>query len=143
MKVSLGINTTVATTGAACVEIRTDANTRFRIREIGLSIGIATASVYGVGRPAARGITPTTPIDFLPYDVADAPVSGFLTSSVAWGTGPTAPAAFFRRFNFPAAIGGGIVFTFDDLIIPVSGSLVIWNLGTNATNMNAYFVGDA
>lgn len=142
MKVALGINTTVTTTGAACIEIRTDANTRFKVKEIGISIGIATASLYAIGRPAARGVTPTSPIDFLPYDTGDVPVGAFLTTSVAWATPPTVPAAFFRRFNLPAAIGAGVIWTFDDLIIPVSGSLVVWNLATNANTMNAYFAGE-
>lgn len=134
--VTLGFQSTVTTTGAACAEIRTDANTRARIREISLFLGIATASLYGIGRPAARGITPTTPVDFLSYDPNDVPVSGFLQSAVAWGTGPTIPASFLRRIGLPGAVGAGVIFTFEDLILPVSSSLVIWNFTTNANNLN-------
>lgn len=140
--VSLGFQTTVTTTGAAAAEIRTDASTRIRIREIGIFLGIATACVYGIGRPAARGITPTSPKDFLPYDVADVVIAGSIQSAVAWGTGPTIPADFIRRAGIPGAIGGGMILTFDDLIIPVSGSIVLWNLQTNANNVNIYVVGE-
>jgi hypothetical protein len=52
---------------------------------------------------------------------------------MAWGTAPTAPTNFLRRVTLPATIGAGIIWTFPrGLVIPVSSSIVIWNIGTNS-----------
>jgi hypothetical protein len=140
--VSLGFLSTVATNGAPAAELRTDANTRARIREIGMFIGSATGSQYGIGRPAARGVTPTAPKDFLPYDVGDLFISGAFQSAVAWGTAPTIPSDFFRRIALPGTVGAGVILTFDDLIIPASGSIVFWNLTASAAILNLYVVAE-
>jgi hypothetical protein len=101
----------------------------------------ATASTYGLGRPAAIGVTPTSPVDFLPYDPADPVVAGLVQSALAWGTGPTAPTQFIRRIGLPATVATGVIWTFDRLIIPASGSLVLWNLALNGV-VDAYAVLD-
>jgi hypothetical protein len=142
MLIDLAFPSTVTTTGAAAGEVRTDANTRFRIREIGISLVTGTSSVYGIGKPAAIGVTPTTPKDFLTYDPADVLATGRVQSAVAWGTGPTVPADFHRRVGMPATVGAMVILPFDDLIIGVSSSIVIWNLTTNSASVNFYFVGD-
>lgn len=128
---SLGNRTTSTTTAAACLEIRSTSTDRAMLMEIGITINAATASVFALGRPAAIGITPTTPVTVLAEDFA-AP-AGTITTALAWGTAPTVPTAFFRRVSLPATIGAGIVWTFPrGLIIPVSSSLVVWNITTNS-----------
>lgn len=98
--------------------------------EIGLSQVAATAGVFGIGRPAAIGVTPTTPITWLDEQDGNGPV-GLTTSALAWGTGPTVPANFLRRIACPATIGAGVIFTFPrGLGLPVSGSIVIWIIAT-------------
>jgi hypothetical protein len=124
------------TTGAACFEIRTAATQRAIIKAIKISLVTGAATVIGVGRPAAIGVTPTSPKTVLPYD-NNAP-TGNTTTAVAWATGPTVPANYLDRFSFPATIGSGIMMPYEyrdtnGIIIPVSGSLVIWNILGGAT----------
>jgi hypothetical protein len=123
MNFSLGVRTSSGTDAAAAWEIRTGATPgRAKIMEIGIFLAAATASVFGIGRPAAIGDTPT------------------VQSALAWGTGPTVPAAFLRRISLPATIGTGVIFSWPQgLTIPVSSSIVLWNLGTNAV-VDAYAV---
>jgi len=134
MKLSLGVRTVDGTTGAAAWEIRTGATPgRTKLIELGIFLSSGTASVIGLGRPAAIGITPTTPVDFLTDDPNDVLASGVVQSALAWATGPTIPAAFLRRIAFPATVGTGVIWTFPEgIVIPVSSSLVLWNLGTNS-----------
>lgn len=139
---SLGVRTSGVTSATAAWEIRTSANVRARLMEVGIFMAAATASTYGLGRPAAIGVTPTSPVDFLPEDFADPTVSGQVQSALAWTTGPTVPAAFLRRISMPATIGTGIIWTFPKgIVIPVSSSIVLWNLATNGV-VDAYAVID-
>jgi len=141
MLVTLGVRTVDGTDAAAAWEIRTAATPgRVKIMELGFFLAAATASTYGLGRPAAIGITPTTPVDFLVEDPADVIAANVALSALAWGTGPTAPAAFLRRITLPATIGTGVIWTWPrGLVIPVSSSIVLWNLGTNGV-VDAYAV---
>lgn len=141
----LGINTTVATTAAAAAELRAASGNPVKVAEIGITLAAATASTYGVGRPAAVGVTPTSPITVLPTNPSES--TGTATTAVAWGTGPTVPTQFLRRITLPATIGAGIIWTWPParfLIGPGNAaaavaSIVIWNLATNSANTNLYF----
>ncbi len=142
----LGINTTVTTTAAAAAEIRAASGTPLRLREVGLTLAVATASTYGLGRPAAVGVTPTSPITVLASNPSDPTGTG--TTAVAWGTGPTVPTQFLRRITLPATVGAGVIWTWElnrFVIGPGNAaaavaSVVIWNLATNANNLNIYAV---
>ena len=139
--VSFAVRTTGAGSASAAWEIRTDSATRARLLELGLFLAVGTASQYALGRPAAGGVTPTTPQDFLAED--ETPVgAGKLQSALAWATAPTVPANFFRRWSGPATIGSGVIWTFPKgLLIPVSGFLVLWNIAANSV-VDAYAVLD-
>jgi len=134
MRVSLARRTSDGTIATAALEIiapLTLQNEGPRIREINITLATAVASVFGLGRPAAKGITPTTPVKFLMENAGDQnePQS---TTAIAWGTGPTVPAQFFRRVGFPATIGTYIKWTFDKgLLIPAGGTIVLWNITAN------------
>lgn len=123
------------TSGAAAWEIRASATKQAIVRELGVALAAATASTFGIGRPAAIGVTPTTPVEF--QDMIGGPVAGAM-GALAWGTGPTLPAAFLRRIALPATVGASYVFDFTDddergaLVIPIGGSIVLWNLAANA-----------
>lgn len=124
---SLGSRTSATATGVAAWELRTAATARARIMEIGITLAAATASTFGLGRPAAIGVTPTAPVTLLPEDPADA--AGLELVALAWGTGPTIPANFLRRIQLPATIGAGIVWTWQNaLVVPVSSAIVLWTL---------------
>jgi hypothetical protein len=121
------------TTAAANFEIRTTATDRAYIKQIKLTLVTAAATVIGIGRPAAIGVTPTSPKTVLAYDSAGP--AGTVTTAVAWATGPTVPANYFERVAFPGTIGAGFVFEFREpgLMIPVSSSLILWNILGGAT----------
>ena len=121
----IGLRTSVVTTASAGWEIRASTR-RLQIYEIGITLQAATASTFGIGRPANTPVAGTNNVA-QPGDVADA-ATGASNILAGWSTAPTAPAVFMRRIGFPATIGSGIIFTFRQLVIPVSGSLVLWNL---------------
>lgn len=144
----LGIRTTVSTTGAAAAELRAASGNPVKVLELGITLAVATASTYGIGRPAAIGVTPTSPITVLATNPSE--TTGTATTAVAWGTGPTVPAQFFRRITVPATVGSGIVWTWPAskfIIGPGNAaaavaSIVVWNLATNGNAVDLYFVLD-
>lgn len=123
------------TSGNSMWELRAHASQgRLRLRELGIFLAAATASTYGLGRPNAIGVTPTSPVVGQAEDSADAAAVG--ATAVAWGTRPTTPASsiYLRRISMPAAIGAGIIWTWPDgpgLIVPVNSSIALYNLATN------------
>jgi hypothetical protein len=111
-------------------EVRATASNKPRIMEVGISQAVATAGVFGFGRPAATGITPTAPQNFVNESDANASTSNS-TAAVAWGTAPTVPANFSRRVSCPASVGAGVIWTFPrGFDIALSASAVIWIIAT-------------
>lgn len=104
-----------------------------KVLECGVYIPSAGTATFGLGRPAAPGVTPTTPVALK----GEQPNEGLLTvtTALAWGTNPTAPAAFFRRVGFPATTGSGInwIFTKGLYVLP-GGTLVLWNIATTVAS---------
>jgi hypothetical protein len=100
-----------------------------RIREIGVSVGVAGAApTVGLIRPLAIGVTPTSPKTGQATDSRDPAGTG--TSAVAWGTAPTIAGTplYLARVGLPAAVGAGWVWSWapgDELIVPVSSSFLI------------------
>lgn len=133
---SLGLRTSNVTIANANCELRTTAGVQARLLEFSLIQLTGTASSYGLGRPAAQGVTPATTSTFQ-RDDSNIPVC-VTTVSLTWGTSPTAPTNYHRRTNTAATIGVGIVWTFPRaLIIPVSASLVLFNItATVALDVN-------
>jgi hypothetical protein len=125
--------TITVTSGVATWELRTAAGGRAHIREIGIFMAAATASTFGLGRPAAIGVTPTSPVTGLGEDPAEP--AGLSSTAVAWATAPTAPtnAYYHRRIGLPAAIGSGVIWTFGlgELVVSISSSIAIYCLATN------------
>lgn len=124
--------TSNVTSGESTWELRSGTNSRLYIRELGIFMGAATASTFGLGRPAAIGITPTTPVLGQANDPGDVAAIG--ATALAWSTKPTAPTSsiYLRRVGLPAAIGAGVIWTFNEpLIVPISYSIVLYNLATN------------
>ena len=125
---SLGLRTTNFTTTQACWELRTAAGSRPRVLEISIIQATATAESLGLGRPQAIGITPVNVL-FQADDPGDA--ASVQNASLSWATSPTVPLIFHRRWNSAATVGVGIVWTFPrGLVVPVSSSLVVWNITT-------------
>lgn len=141
MRVRLAVKTTATGSAAASWEIRTGSTPgRWRLMEFGLFIDAATAAEFGLGTPAAIGVTPTTPVDFIVEDPNDVIASGVVQSALAWGTGPTVPGTFDRRISLPATIGSGVIWTWPKgRGIAVSSSIILWNL-TAVPVANVYAV---
>jgi hypothetical protein len=124
---SVGIRTTNLTINQACVEIYTPATLAVKVLEIGVGVVTATSYTVGLGRPQAQGVTPV-PVAFQPEQNASNPAAK-TNASLSWGTSPTVPAVFLRRFITPATIGSGVIWTFPrGLELPANSSLVLWNI---------------
>jgi hypothetical protein len=122
--------TSNVTSGQPALEIIAGAK-GCRVLAIKISLVTAVATVLGIGRPAAKGITPTTPLSFVSQD-NDTPASS--TTALAWGTPPTAPATFFERWSSTGAIGGQKDFIFaQGLWIPPGLTLTVHNITGGAT----------
>lgn len=127
---ALSQRTTATVAASASWEVRSTSTNKPKVMELGISQNAATAGVYGIGRPGAIGVTPTSPQTFLDEQDGNGP-AGLTTAAVAWGTGPTVPTNFFRRVSCPATIGAGVIFTFPrGLGLPISGSIVVWIIAT-------------
>jgi hypothetical protein len=137
---SLSLNTTVTTTGAAAMDLKAASTNTPKVMEVGISLGAATASTYGLGR-AGNTPTQTAPVLVQAENPGDA--AGVSGCAVAWSVAPTVPAQFFRRIGLPATIGAGVIWTFPrGLGLAASASLLIWNLATNSANTNVWWVVD-
>jgi len=135
--------TAVLTTGTsnnvASIEIINSSNTiPAFIKEIGVALNAATASVIVLGRPAAKGVTPTSPAAFVDEE---GKATGLVTSAIAWGTSPTAPTVPMRRMGFPATVGSNMKFEFGGRGVRLSPgqTFVIHNVGA-VSAMNVYAV---
>jgi len=126
---SLALRTTTFTSGStACIEWRASSTAGFVVKQIEIAQATATACTYGLGRPQAIGVTPTSPVLFQSYDgLSTSPIYG----AIAWGTSPTVPLAYLRAWNSAASVGEKVIWTFDDgLVVLPTKSLVIWNVTT-------------
>lgn len=124
------VRTTQGTAANATLEIIASATVSPKLMELGISQNAATAGVFGLGRPAAIGVGPTTPVTVIAED-QNGP-TGQTSSAIAWGTtAPTVPTVFFRRVSCPATIGAGIIWTFPrGIILQISKTIVVWIIAT-------------
>lgn len=126
----LSQRTTATAAANASWEIRSTAGNKPKVMQMELAQVAATAGVYGVGRPGAIGVTPTSPQTFVDESDGNG-ATGQTTAAVAWGTGPTVPPNFNRRYACAAAIGVGFIAVFPGgLGIAVSSSVIIWIIAT-------------
>lgn len=130
---SISAASTATVTVAPIATLAAGAGARLRLLELGVFCNAATASAVALYRPTNTPVV-TTSTAGQPYDVADLAATGLL--GTAWSTAPTVTAAnSLRRVQLPAAIGAGVIWQFDDLVVgPLgAGSLVLWNF-SGATN---------
>lgn len=127
----LAQRTTQTTATNPAWEIRSTSGNKPKILQLELSQVTAVAGGYGVGRPGAIGVGPTSPQTFVDEGDGNG-ATGLTTAAVAWGTtAPTVPANFNRRYTIVAGIGGGFVAIFPGGFgLPVSGSVIIWLTAT-------------
>lgn len=124
---SIAVRTSNVTISNANQEVRTTAGVKARLLELSLIQVTGTAQSQGLGRPAAQGVTPATTSTFQRDDSGDP--ACVTTTNLTWGTSPTAPTNYHRRWNSAATIGVGMIFTAPrGVIIPVSASFVTFNI---------------
>lgn len=127
---ALSQRTTATTAANANWEVIAAAANKPNILAMELTQNTATAGVYGIGRPAATGITPTSPQTFVDESDGNG-AAAVTTAAVAWGTGPTVPANFNRRYSLVASIGAGFAAVFPSgFRLAVTKSAVIWIIAT-------------
>lgn len=139
----LGVRTPAAAAGAAYADLRTGANERLLLLEVGFFTTAATSTSVGIVRPLTIGTASTTQA---PVNTDSAgPASNSLVGTV-WSAAPTIAGtpAYSRRLTTSANIGAGFVLQWsraNATIIPVSSSLLFWNFGGAAgAACDAYFV---
>ena len=139
---SQGQNTTVVTSAAPSFDILAASTNSPKLMEMGINLGAATASTYGIGRPGNDGSqAQTAGLAVLAENPADP--TGLTKTAVAWGTAPTVPTTFFRRCYLPATIGSGIIWTFPrGLTMAVSKGIVMWNIAASSANTAVWVVVD-
>jgi hypothetical protein len=127
--------TSVTTINNTSLEIINSSNTVDAfIKQITVSSNSAAAATFAVGRPAAAGITPTSPAALLDEAGVD---TGLVTTAVAWGTAPTIPP-FLRRATITNVAGTEAKFYFQGkgLRLAPGGTLTMWNLTGTFPVMN-------
>lgn len=133
------IRTSATGSGVAAWELIANPVKGCLLVELAISLVNATASTFALGRPAAAGITPTTPVLLLPENAGD-PFSCGSKLAVAWGTGPTIPAAYLRQVSLPATVGAERIWRFSrstdgdrarsGIVVPAGGTIILWTLST-------------
>lgn len=119
------ITSRAALVNTVLFDIRTNAVKRVRVLEIGIFNAAATTTTLQIERSTTIGTASTTvaPQPGDPADVASTALIG-----TAFSAEPASTSVPMRRIVLPANIAAGIIWTFganDDLIIPVSSSLIV------------------
>jgi hypothetical protein len=138
---SLAQRTTVTTIAAASHAFLAPATNEPALMEWGYFNGAATACVVGLGR-TANTPTLTGGVAFLAEDF-DRP-TGLTQGAVAFGTAPTVPVQFFRRFSLAALVGSAVVYTFPrGIVLPAAGqAMCAWNITANSAVVDLHAVMD-
>lgn len=124
---SIGVRTTNVTIANANNQLYTTAAVKCTVLETSAVQVTGTAQSQGFGRPAALAVTPGT-LALLQRDDSADPAC-VTNVALTWGTSPTAPTVYIRRWNSAATIGVGIIWTFPrGFRIPVSGACVWFNI---------------
>lgn len=119
-------------TAVAYIELTGNATRRAYVREMSMFLNTAVvANSTGLGRPAAKAVTPANQFLVQAQDPANA--AGVTQWSTTWATPPTVPSPFLRRFDLAGTVGSGVILTWPadgELIIPSTtgiSALVFWN----------------
>lgn len=136
---SLALRSTVTTITAASWAALSPATNEAAVMEIGYINGAATACVVGIGR-TSNTPTLTGGVAFQAED--EGRPAGVTQAAVAFGTAPTVPTQFFRRFSMAALVGAGIVYTFPQgLVLAAAGpAICTWNITANSAVVDIHCV---
>jgi hypothetical protein len=138
---SIGRRTTNVTTAQAAMDIVAGAGAVPRLMEWGVSMGAATASIFGLNRPTAVG-TRTSPVALLLESEPGVAPAAEVDSAIAHSVQPTFATDDIRRIGLPGTIGSGVIWQFPrGVAMAVSTSLCVRNLATNGV-ADSYAVAD-
>lgn len=127
---------TGAAAGLLC-QLRTTATRDARVFEIGVSVASAVAGEIALVRPSAVGATFTSSSTGAPLDNVSG--AGLAVVDTAATTPPTIGTNYLRRFQLPATIGAGVIWTFPaGIVIPISAAITLWQLSTLAVTYDVY-----
>lgn len=125
----------VTTANAPLYELKAAASDRARVREIQLSIAVASTTIpnFVLARSTNSSVA-TGAVTPLPEDPADGTATAVLAT--AWTTAPTfsTTGPWLKRWDPPNTVGQFVIWSWppgDELIVPVSGGLVIANLAAS------------
>ena len=113
------------------------------IREIGVSNVSGVAAEIGLGRPAATGRTPGT-ITTVQAGYGLDVIAGNTTIAATWGTAPTSPSPFMRRWQLQGVVGAGVIWTWGqgEFALWAAGgagsTIVLWQFGSVAVTYDVY-----
>jgi hypothetical protein len=138
---SIGRRSTNVTTAQATMDIAAGAAVVPRLMEWGVSMGAATASLFGLNRPTAIG-TRTSPVALLLESEPGVAPASECDSAIAHSVQPTFATDDLRKIGLPATIGAGVIWQFPrGIALAVSTSICLRNLGTNGV-VDSYAVAD-
>lgn len=138
---SLALRTTVTTIAAASHAALSPATNEAAIMEYSYINGAATACFVGLGR-SANTPTLTGGVAFLAED--EGRTTGLTQAAVAFGTAPTVPTQFFRKFSLAALVGAAICFTFPrGIVLAAAGAaFTTWNITACSAVVDINMVAD-
>lgn len=129
--------TSTAAAGLIC-QLRAGSARDVRVFEIGVTATTAVAGEIALVRPTAVGATFTSSAVGAALDSATS--AGVAVVDTAATTAPTIGTNYMRRFQLPATIGAGVIWTFPlGINVPTAGSIAIWQLSTAAVGYDVYF----
>lgn len=137
---SVAVRSPSLTAAGALADIRTAATDRCFLRELGISVGVAGAApTVGLIRSATIGTASATAVGQAD-DTADP--AGTVLMGSAWSAAPTISGTplYLRRITLPASLGAGWVWTWppgEELVVPISSSLLVWMIGLSAATATA------
>ena len=139
---SVGWTKAAVATNTWIAELRAPSGRDLRVWEVSIDNTTAVASDIGLYRATAQSGTPTSIVP-----VADDTSAGTAQAAavVAATTAPTIGTNVpIRRALLAPSVGAGRIWTFPaGLVVPVSGSLVLWNNGAaTSAALEGYFVYD-
>jgi hypothetical protein len=117
-------------TGTTIFDIRTSSTVEAKILEIGLTIGGTSNTEVGLIRANTVG-TASTSVSGEKPDLAA--VASATVIGTAWSSAPTISGTpYLRQVYIGGTVGNGFIWQWareSALIIPVSASILLWNVG--------------
>ena len=139
----IGVRTVTVDINQSLLEIIGSTVMRTRVLEIScVAVNSGGVVTMGLGRPAAAGVIPTSPVALTPEIAGDAAPT--TTVATAWVLSPTNPTVYMRKHHFSNTQPGGFTWRFPTgIVLAQSGvgrSLVLQLLVTDNAEYDVWVV---